>query len=627
VTQPFENLILNPSAFASDRTEVDLSALGIRMGEAGPDYGESSVTVERVRQAIGEGVTDRRWPPVECTIPLVLGTDLTLPLADAVHRIEATAATIQQRGGGWIERVFADAGGFAGSVACPIDAMGLSGLQGLMMGRGEFAPEVILKLSRYPIWFATVEVEGAEVKASAVRDLQWEIAEMLGTAPGLIRIRIKNENATADLRGLISAIESRDYAPDPTAALAYAAEELTLAGGSEKSFGIVQNLTLTAGWVTVLSSQITGVGHMTHVGVRRMWFGIEDPSSATGNLQLRLDWRPLGSLTWSENKIVTAPLVGHWALIDLGECRPQLAALGDQRWEWRLNAKSLSGTGAINIRRVYPLPVEQMAVLKSPAVEAQVANTQVTNSPGTVADAAGIGTVAWENAGNAKVSDGVFATASGGGITHFLKATNFGFAIPSTATIFAILVGVERSQSGKGDVDDEAVRLVKGGVIGTTDRARPGYGWPEVEEYAFYGGDLWGDTWTPANINATTFGAAIAADTLNVESLSARVDHIQIGVYYSEAKDENRVCFAGRLVELRSDGMYRQHPTDEVWGSLIPEAGSIFQAPPGGLENRTARGIVIPTQGDLGVLADEGSNKLSVTPIYRPGYLFAREAA
>lgn len=57
-----------------------------------------------------------------------------------------------------------------------------------------------------------------------------------------------------------------------------------------------------------------------------------------------------------------------------------------------------------------------------------------TKSPGTLADDAAVGTVAWSNPSNAASSNDSYATASGaGGTTHYLKATNFGFAIPAGA--------------------------------------------------------------------------------------------------------------------------------------------------------------------------------------------------
>jgi hypothetical protein len=101
---------------------------------------------------------------------------------------------------------------------------------------------------------------------------------------------------------------------------------------------------------------------------------------------------------------------------------------------------------------------------------------------------------------------------------------------------------------------------------------------------------------------------------------------VRITVYYTEAEDENRICFAERSIELRSDGPYRQHPTDDVWGYVVPR-GFLPHALPSGMEGRKTRFIVIPSQGDLGELPDSGTNKLSVSVNHRPAYLVAREAA
>lgn len=62
-----------------------------------------------------------------------------------------------------------------------------------------------------------------------------------------------------------------------------------------------------------------------------------------------------------------------------------------------------------------------------------------------------------------------------------------------------------------GSLYDHRVRIVKGGVIGATDKASV-TAWPGTLAYTTYGGeaDLWGETWTVADINSTTFGVAIS---------------------------------------------------------------------------------------------------------------------
>lgn len=77
---------------------------------------------------------------------------------------------------------------------------------------------------------------------------------------------------------------------------------------------------------------------------------------------------------------------------------------------------------------------------------------------------------------------------------------------------------------------DYRVQLVKGGVVGGNDKASTA-AWPLSDAYASYGGstDTWGTYWTTTDINASSFGAAIAA---RVQNGSARVDHVRITVYH-----------------------------------------------------------------------------------------------
>jgi len=637
-----EALALDPVEFASERVELfipgenDLGAPFYLKADR-LDYGESSAQLEMVRRAIGEGATDRRWPNIECTIPLVVRGDRDISLAQALHELEAKVGLFQRESGNWIRRDFDLGGGFAGSVGCPVHTAALPGLQGWMMANKQVLTDVTLKLLRHPFWYATTELEAAEVKASGVRDLQFEIAEVLGTAPGLIRIRFKNENASAALRGLTCALESRDYSEGPTAELTYEAEALTPKGGAtvvEKSGAsggeVVEHASLTAGWLTILDSEIAGVGHMTHVGVRRMKFRVFDPSSEVGHVQLKLEWRPLGQTAWIEDSgVVTAPLVGDWAIVDLGECRPEVAAIGNQRWEWRLLAKASGGSGTIRIDRVRIEPVEQFLEVSTPQTN-QAPEIQSTKSPTAVEDDASTGEKKWENVGNAKASDNTYATCELAKyeVSHWLKTTGFGFTLPTTALIAGIVVSVERQGSAAFAIEDWGVSLVKGGAIGwswhlSTER------WPTSDAAKIYGTshDLWGQEWSASDINASNFGVAVAAQSVNAAAV-AKVDAVTITVYYTEGPEDNRVCFATRSVEISSYGIYRQHLTDEIWGRLIPEGGGFsLYAPPSGLEGRPLRGLLSPSRGDLGTIADSGANSGLVEVSYRPAYLYAREAA
>src|SRR5262249_32588212 len=140
--------------------------------------------------------------------------------------------------------------------------------------------------------------------------------------------------------------------------------------------------------------------------------------------------------------------------------------------------------------------------------------------------------------GNAVSSNNSYATATvDGTTTNYLRCLSYGFNIPSGATIVGIEVNVERksSRTSNGGSEDAAMRLVKGGTIQTTDRSS-GTTYPTGDVVETHGSptDLWGTTWTPADINSTNFGAAFAATKPSGggNSHTISVDHMQVTVYY-----------------------------------------------------------------------------------------------
>jgi hypothetical protein len=643
-----ENLILNPVEFTPELPEIDLNDLGLSIAAQGLDYGESSMTVQRVRQAVSEGVTDAYWPSVEATIPIIARGTKDLPIADPLHRLEGWVAEVQQKRSGWIRRDFSLDGGFAGSVGCPVDMAGLTPAQGWSMAHNSFALDIILKVSRYPIWYATVLVESEEFKGSAVRNLEFEIAEMLGTAPGLIDLTIKNEGAK-DWRGCRVSLECDSYSSAATAKPSYEAWRLTPKGGAQvkevAGAKVVKCPPLSPGWVTVLGSEISGVGHMTHADPRRMFFCLEDPSTGLEDVQWRLEYRVLGAASWIQTMeastpvVVSSPVVGDYQQLDMRECRPERAVTGDQRWEWRLQGRSLSNSGVQPlIRDVYPESTEQWVRVSD--TSPPVIDGEPGRPPTKCEDAAGVGTVAWSNPENAKFADGSFAIAENASTiesktSHHLKVTNFGFTLPAEATILGITVRILRRGSGGiagGEVVDDELRLIKGGTIEAADRALPS-AWPGATTMAIYGGpdDLWDNSWAVADIIASNFGVALSAIigppvAGGSKGCKAEVEAISIYVAYVESGNENRTCFASRSIKFTDSGVRRQHPSDEVWGDLVP-GGVLLHSPAPGQAGQRMRALIVPSVGDFAARPDAASVKLAAKVAYRPGYLFAREAA
>ncbi|UCE19308.1 MAG: T9SS type A sorting domain-containing protein [Gemmatimonadota bacterium] len=200
-------------------------------------------------------------------------------------------------------------------------------------------------------------------------------------------------------------------------------------------------------------------------------------------------------------------------------------------------------------------------------------------SPGTIVNFLYIaGSYDWNDPANAAASDNAKAqirmdwSESGAPdelTSKFLVATDFGFTIPPGATIDGIEVEWEKGawawcdyimQPGgqhcphKRSAHDEAVRIVKPvtiapGVeiwfIGTTDRSIGGV-WPEWDTYVAHGGssDLWGESWTPADINSPNFGAAIATHAQYEVQVTDYmfIDHVRITVYYTGGNETRGGC-------------------------------------------------------------------------------------
>ena len=163
------------------------------------------------------------------------------------------------------------------------------------------------------------------------------------------------------------------------------------------------------------------------------------------------------------------------------------------------------------------------------------------NHAGTGTNVGGPGSEDWSNPGNITADDTSYATVGlsswFGSTSEYLQGTNYGFNIPAGATIDGIQVSIMRqSDSSSGDnINDAVVRLIKNGTI-VGDNKATSSNWNNNWVAATYGGpiDLWGETWTDADINDPDFGVALSV--INDETWrtrTARVDYMQITVTYT----------------------------------------------------------------------------------------------
>jgi MSHA biogenesis protein MshQ len=153
-----------------------------------------------------------------------------------------------------------------------------------------------------------------------------------------------------------------------------------------------------------------------------------------------------------------------------------------------------------------------------------------------------VGNPNWNNANRAETNNNQVATSTIGDnqTTDALVCDDYGFTIPAAATIFGIIVRVERRTNDVTAISptrDASMRILKGGVAEPAERATvTDYTLADVVEDHGSAIDLWGTTWTPAEINNANFGARFQAQKAGAVggNVTVSVDHVQIEVFYNQ---------------------------------------------------------------------------------------------
>lgn len=181
----------------------------------------------------------------------------------------------------------------------------------------------------------------------------------------------------------------------------------------------------------------------------------------------------------------------------------------------------------------------------TPFIQAQC-TASGPNSPATSSNVPFAGSdYSFNNPLNALFNDGSNAVAASilsfsSKQTDYLQAQGFGFSIPTAATICGIEVNVVKSAANVllnlATVKDYSVRVMKNGALTPSNLADGITQWPSSDVTASYGSasQLWGTTWTPADINSANFGFSIAAEIDGTLALfpAARINYISMTVYY-----------------------------------------------------------------------------------------------
>jgi hypothetical protein len=167
-------------------------------------------------------------------------------------------------------------------------------------------------------------------------------------------------------------------------------------------------------------------------------------------------------------------------------------------------------------------------------------------TPGTIANVDRSGSPAWATPTNADTFNDAYATVAvtdAANFSDYLRASNFGFALPAGATILGIECRVFLYGSDATLDDDEVLLYDAAGSIGTENRAvnsimssKKG-----TAKFNTYGSptDLWADTWTEANVEDTDFGFAFSVGNVGSSTETCSLNVMQMRVWYDEGLKSN----------------------------------------------------------------------------------------
>lgn len=207
---------------------------------------------------------------------------------------------------------------------------------------------------------------------------------------------------------------------------------------------------------------------------------------------------------------------------------------------------------------IRPLCLVMMTAVLGLNVAAQCSQTS-TIAPSSASNDDGTGAWGFTSPSAALFPDNSFATATAtlallGGHTDYLKVQGFGLSIPQAASICGIQMTMNKSASGinvLASVSDYRIRLMKEGTLVGSNKAKSG-SWGSSESTFTYGaaGDLWGTSWSAAELNSGDFGVAVSAQINGVLSLlpSANINDVSLKVFYQVSTLPIRlVSFNGQL--------------------------------------------------------------------------------
>jgi hypothetical protein len=657
-----ETIVLDPAEEIDGRFEFDLTPF---IGADGPNWGEAAVTQYKADGTFGSFPIASRAENRVATIPLnVMEADgwTFEQLRAIVQRIVG----LWRRKGGIVKRqtsmgpVYAEVVDarlqFGGSTAQALDDVDI---------------DAVLTLEYIPEWLGPWVDLGTQSETANPEVVRVD-TDLLGDHPGRVRIVVTNDSDHPQ-RGLLYGIRSGNYSADQTAQLVYAADDLTpldlavVSGvGSTGAFGgTVVHLNLSTNWTPVLSTDIDGVGPMTHVGAYRVFARVH--TGSTTPPRIRFVWGVGSLVTPTENPSVE--LAGGaddgWFVVDLGTIRLDRASTGDHAWRGQWQAAGAAGGESIEINRVWFQPVDEYAGrLQAPldvviGVQDFEARDEFNQSAGNLdGKTAAVGGT-WDTSGattdftvtsghvltRATADDSSYRLAMlGSGLAAVAVRADILLANPSATFHAGVAARMSGSDFAALYYDSGLKKLTYHRVAGAQQAFKsvdppfvvgraPAPSVPfTLQMYVTADGFVFG--WM-APQGARSFGPPLLitqdpalatggvledgavglidlADTAGVSILTRTYDAFAAWIPETDA-----VIFPGRQLELRTEVVERENAGGGTYGTIIP--GDLPRYP----VDNTVELLIKASRGDFERIADSGTDDdLSVQVFYRPSYLY-----
>jgi len=213
----------------------------------------------------------------------------------------------------------------------------------------------------------------------------------------------------------------------------------------------------------------------------------------------------------------------------------------------------------------------------------------------------------WLTPGNIAADDGseaqiTAATYDSPDISFRLKAQNFGFTIPTAATIDGITVEIDRRSIIAGSGKDFRVQLLNaaGALVGT-NKADTATAWPTTSTVKTYGGaaDTWTASPTDAMVNDPDFGVVLSVSAA-IANADIGVDFIRVTVTYTAANPSATGAITVPSATVAGTGELTLTATGAIAVPAPTTAGS-------GEEVFTATGAVTVPSATVAGIGDHGA--------------------